>query len=141
MEDKARSPLRAILGVYVLLRANELDDMDMWTGRLVTSCGWLPDALAVRVEFLARMAQHRAAFELLLDVANWGVPWFRSGVAYLEKRAKIYASVANRKASDLQASDREIKKISGIASVFSELAGALDMTHTTTVFRDISRIS
>ena len=65
MMDKKRSLLRAVLGAYVLLRANELDGMDLWTSNLVSWFPWLPDALALRVEYLARDGEHAAALKLL----------------------------------------------------------------------------
>ena len=138
--EKKRSPLRAILGAYVLLRANELDGMDMWTGSLVTACDWLPDALAVRIEYLARNGRHVDAFRLLLDAPRWGTPWFRSGLGYLEKRAKIYASVAG-KSQDLPASDDELKRMQAIARVLSELVTILDMTQSTTVLRGMDSMT
>jgi hypothetical protein len=141
MMEKRRSPLRAILGAYVLLRANELDGMDMWTRNFVSWCNWLPDALAVRVEYLARNAEHAAALQLLLDVPKWGTPWFRSGIGYLEKRAKLYANVAAGKRSGFQVSDDDLKRMQRIAVVFSEFAAALDMAHPTTVLRDMPRIA
>ncbi len=141
MMDKRRSPLRAILGAYVLLRANELDQMGPWTRNLVNWCQWLPDALAVRVECLARNGEHSDAVRLLLDVPSWGVPWFRSGIGYLEKRAKIYANVASGKRSEFRLSDDDLKKIQRISIVFTELASALDMTQSTSVLRGIQRIA
>ncbi|HEV7409516.1 MAG TPA: hypothetical protein VGO01_13610 [Bradyrhizobium sp.] len=135
MNDKRRSPLRAVLGAYVLLRANELDRMDEWTGNLLNLCGWLPDVLAVRVEYLARVGQHAEALKLLLNVANSGAPWFRSGVGYLEKRAKLYVNVAATKQSSLQINQDDLSRIKQIAEVFGELAAALDMSQSTSVLR------
>lgn len=140
MMDKRRSPLRAILGAYVLLRANELEGMDLWTRNLVNWFERLPDALAVRVEYLARNDQHAEALQLLLNVPQRGTPWFRSGIGYLEKRAKTYASVAAGKRSDFQLTGDDLKKVQRIAAAFSELAAALDMAHPTTVLRDFPRI-
>jgi hypothetical protein len=139
--DKRRSPLRAILGAYVLLRANEVDGMDRWTANLVTYFPWMPDALAVRVEYLARNGEHSAASRLLLDVPQWGTPWFRSGIGYLEKRAKLYASVAASNNSGLELGDGDLKKLQKISEVFGELAAALDLTQTTAVLQNIPRIS
>src|SRR6185436_4026492 len=51
---KKQSPLLATLGAYVLIRANQLDGLDEWTSNLVASHSWLPDAFAIRVEYLAR---------------------------------------------------------------------------------------
>jgi hypothetical protein len=135
MNDKRRSPLRAVLGAYVLLRANELDGMDLWTSNLLNWCGWLPDALAVRVEYLARVGNHVEALQLLLNAADYGTPWFRSGVGYLEKRAKLYVNVAATKQSSLQIRQGDLPRITRIAEVFGELAAALDMSQSTTVCR------
>jgi hypothetical protein len=140
MIGKRRSPLRAILAAYVLLRANELDGMGVWTNNLLNWCSWLPDAIAVRVEYLARNGAHSEALNLLLDVPNWGTPWFRSGIGYLEKRAKIYANVAAGKRSDLQLSGDDLRKIQRIASVFSDLCASLDMAHFTSVLHDMPRL-
>jgi hypothetical protein len=139
MMDKKRSPLRAILGAYVLLRANELENMDLWTRNIVRFFPWLPDALPVRVEYLARNGEHVDAFKLLLEAPNWGTPWFRSGLSYLEKRAKIYASVAGD--SDLPASADEIKKIQQIAKALSGMVTMLDVGYSTTVIRGMDPIT
>jgi hypothetical protein len=141
MANKKRSPLCAILGAYVLLRANELDGMDSWTSNLASWCRWLPDALAVRVEYLARDGRHSDAFNLLLQASQWGAPWFRSGIGYLEKRAKIYASIAAGGRLDFPVSDDAISKIKRIADVYSELATVLDMTHSTSVLRETGAIT
>ena len=136
--EKNRSPLRAILGAYVLLRANAIDGMNLWTKNLVTYCDWLPDALAVRVEYLARNGEHFDALQLLLQTSRWGTPWFRSGVAYLEKRASIYSAIAADKRADFSLKDEDVKKLERIATVFSELATGLDMAHPTSVCRGIA---
>jgi len=135
MANKKRSPLCAVLGAYVLLRANELEGMDLWTTNMISWCSWLPDALAVRVEFLAREGRHPEAFSLLLQAPKWGTPWFRSGVAYLEKRAKTYTNVASGKLSNFPMGDADIAKCRRIAEVFGQLASMLDMTQSTTVLR------
>jgi hypothetical protein len=90
---KKQSPLRATLGAYVLIRANQLDGLDEWTSNLLASHSWLPDALAVRVEYLARSGRHPEALKLLLDVPKSGTPLFRSGISYLADRTKTYASL------------------------------------------------
>jgi hypothetical protein len=140
MIDKKRSPLRAVLGAYVLLRANELSGMDLWTNNLINWCKWLPDAVAVRIEFLARNGNHSDAVSLLLNISQWGTPWFRSGIGYLEKRAKLYAGVAVSKSSDLKLGSDDLEKLRRTALVFSGLVAALDMAQTTTVLRGMPRI-
>lgn len=140
MMDKGHSPLLAVLGAYVLLRANELEGMDVWTANLVEWFAWLPDALAVRIEYLARQGDHATASKLLLEAPSRGVPWFRSGIGYLESRSRIYASVGASRREALPLDDAEIAKIGVIAKTFGELASALDMTQSTTVLRRIPRI-
>jgi hypothetical protein len=139
MMDKGKSPLRAVLGAYVLLRANELDGMDSWTSNLLHRCTWLPDVLAIRIEYLARNGQHSDAVRLMLQLPDWGTPWFRSGVGYLDNRAKVYSSLAGKR-SDVSVNESEQKQLARIAAVARELAGHLDMSQFTTVFRDMARI-
>ena len=141
MMEKTRSPLRAILGAYVLLRANELEEMDVWTGNLVSMCAWLPDALAVRVEYLARNGRHRDALAALLQIETWGVPWFRSGVGYLAERAKLYANVALKNPNELPTGGDDLNKLQRIASVLTELAASLDMAQYVSMLRRLPRVT
>jgi hypothetical protein len=92
------------------------------------------------VEYLARTGRHQDALNLALDSPAWGVPWFRSGIGYLEKRAKIYASVSARQSSDLQISESDAGKIRKIANTFGELADAVDMNQTSTVLRGLPKL-
>src|SRR5262249_41457396 len=138
--ERRGSPLRAILGAYVLLRANELERMDTWTGNLLRWFDWLPDARAVRIEYLARNGRHAEALALMLEVRRRGAPWFRSGVGYLQERAKLYARAAAGKSSSLQVADDDVRRIGRIAEIFGKLVSALDMTHITTALRGMERV-
>jgi hypothetical protein len=134
---KKQSPLRAALGAYVLIRANQLDGLDEWTSNLVASHSWLPDAFAIRVEYLARSGRHPEALKLLLDVPKSGAPLFRSGIAYLADRAKTYASLGAEGKSSLQASAADMARLGTISQVFNDLATALDMTLSTSALRQV----
>ncbi|WP_065755623.1 carboxypeptidase-like regulatory domain-containing protein [Bradyrhizobium paxllaeri] len=134
---KKQSPLRAALGAYVLIRANQLEGLDEWTGNLVASYPWLPDALAVRIEYLARSGRHPEALKLLLDIPKSGAPLFRSGIGYLADRARTYAKLAAEGESSLQVSADDIEKLKRISQVFGELVIALDMTLSTTALRNV----
>ena len=134
---KKQSPLREILGAYVLIRANQLEGLDKWTGNLVASHPWLPDALAVRIEYLARSGRHPEALKLLLDIPKSGAPQFRSGIGYLADRARTYARLASQGESSLQVSAAEMEKLERIAQVFGELVIALDMTLSTSALRHV----
>jgi len=137
---KKQSPLRAALGAYVLIRANQLDGLDEWTSNLVTSHSWLPDAFAIRVEYLARSGRHPEALKLLLDVPKSGAPLFRSGIAYLADRTKTYASLGAEGKSSLQASAADMARLGTISQVFNDLAMALDMTLWTSALRPVSAL-
>ena len=137
---KKQSPLRAALGAYVLIRANQLDGLDEWTSNLLASHSWLPDALAIRVEYLARSGRHPEALKLLLDVPKSGAPLFRSGIAYLADRAKTYASLAPEGKSSLQVSAADMARLEKISQVFNDLAMALDMTLSTSALRPVSAL-
>ena len=134
---KKQSPLRATLGAYVLIRANQLDGLDEWTSNLVASHAWLPDALAVRVEYLARSGRHPEALKLLLEIPKSGTPLFRSGISYLADRAKTYASLGAEGKSGLQASAADMARLEKISQVFNDLAMALDMSLSTSALRQV----
>jgi len=134
---KKQSPLRATLGAYVLIRANQLDGLDEWTSNLVASHSWLPDALAVRVEYLARSGRHPEALKLLLEIPKSGTPLFRSGISYLADRAKTYASLGAEGKSGLQASAADMARLEKISQVFNDLAMALDMSLSTSALRQV----
>ena len=134
---KKQSPLRATLGAYVLIRANQLDGLDEWTSNLVASHSWLPDALAVRVEYLARSGRHPEALKLLLEIPKSGTPLFRSGISYLADRAKTYASLGAEGKSGLQASAADMARLEKISQVFNDLATALDMSLSTSALRQV----
>jgi hypothetical protein len=134
---KKQSPLRAALGAYVLIRANQLDGLDEWTSNLVTSHSWLPDAFAIRVEYLARSGRHPEALKLLLEIPKSGTPLFRSGISYLADRAKTYASLGAEGKSGLQASAADMARLEKISQVFNDLATALDMSLSTSALRQV----
>ena len=134
---KKQSPLRATLGAYVLIRANQLDGLDEWTSNLVASHAWLPDALAVRVEYLARSGRHPEALKLLLEIPKSGTPLFRSGISYLADRAKTYAGLDAEGKAGLQASAADMARLEKISQVFNDLATALDMSLSTSALRQV----
>jgi hypothetical protein len=136
--DKTRSPLHAVLGAYVLLRANEVGALDVWTDRLYTYCKWLPDCLAVRVEYLARVARHQEAVKYLLELTDWGAPWFRSGVGYLAQRAAIYADIADARKQDFPIEPPAQEQLRKTASVLAGLGTRLDPTRSACAFRGLS---
>jgi hypothetical protein len=137
---KKQSPLRATLGAYVLLRATQLEGLDQWTSDLVSMHPWLPDTLAIRVEYLARNGKHPEALKVLLDIPKSGTPLFRSGIGYLADRAKTYATLAPQGRSDLHVNEIDQKLLLQIAQVFGELATSLDMTHSISALRHMPQL-
>jgi hypothetical protein len=137
-EGKSESPLGAALGVYVLLRINEVDDLEECTDNLCRFFPWLPDGLAVRVEYLARTGQHEKAVALLRDADLRGGPWLRSGMNYLLDRLGLY----------LEITDPEERAKLGITHEVAEtlrrrkrglrlLCRRLDPSETVAVYRDL----
>jgi hypothetical protein len=133
-------PLRATLGAYVLLRANEVDNLDFLTTSLVESCGAVPDALAVRMEYLARMGKHDEAIKTLLQMPEIGAPSFRSGFGYVADRAKLY-STASLDRIGIPLPDGQLNLIKRIAYVFGELAASLDLTQSVCTFRQPAHLT
>jgi hypothetical protein len=139
--QKQESPLQAALAAYVLLRVNELDLLDTATDALLSSCSWLPDALPIRVEYLARRARHDEAIDLLQRLPTRGVPWFRSGVVYAAARAKTYASLAGATGGNSQIEPSAQSAFASLARSLGEIAESLDQSQTTAVFRDLPRLA
>jgi hypothetical protein len=127
-------PLRAALGAYVLLRANEVDNLDPLTASLVESSGAVPDVLAVRMEYLARMGKHDEAIKTLLQIPEVGAPAFRSGFGYVADRAKLY-STASLERNGIPLPEDQLNLVKRIAYVFGELAASLDLTQSVCTFR------
>jgi hypothetical protein len=134
------APLRATLGAYVLLRANEVDNLDSLTARLVESSDAPSDGLAVRMEYLARMGRHEEAINVLLKIPERGAPVFRSGFGYIADRAKLY-STASLERTRISLPEESLSFARRIADVFGELAASLDLTQSVCTFRNLARLT
>lgn len=141
LKGKDRSPLQAALAAYVLLRRNELDGLDSWTAELRRTCKWLPDAHAIRMEYLARVGRHLEAAVVLRELPSCSVPWFRSGIVYAAARAKYYHSLPPEAEGALAIDQAARASIAQMAPVLAELAEALDLTVSTTVLHGLPRIA
>jgi hypothetical protein len=139
--EERKSPVRALLAAYVLLRANELDDLDSWSKALCDDYEWLPDGVAIRVEYLAREGAHQAAAESLPLLARRGAPWFRSGVAYVAARAKLYSSVLGTSKAKFEVNPEMRTLIDRMAKELDELTAALDLTQMISVYRDLPHLA
>jgi hypothetical protein len=137
---KRQSHLRALLGAYVLIRANQLTDLDRWTDNLVRSSPWLPDALAVRIEYLARNGKYDAAIRHLLKIPEVGTPLFRSGITYLAERARSWTKLAVLEKSGLSLGDSDRQKLDQIARVFGDLLLSLDLNLSISTLRHVPQI-
>ena len=143
--EKARktgSPLREVIGAYVLIRANELDGLDAWTGSMSSKVGdVIPDTLALRVETLARLGRHEDAIAMLVDYsASPRMPWFRSGVGYLTQRLDLYLKLANASPPSLKISQKKRALLAKVLRGVSSVSWAIDQTTSLCVFRQLERI-
>lgn len=141
--EKGESPLSAVLAAYVLLRANDRDpsqraSMDDWSAQLRRVAPWMPDATAIRIEWLARTGRDSEALELLLTLEKVGCPWFRSGLNYLVDRLKMYLSLGgSRIRSAASPSATDVQRLSRLLEALSRIALRLDRTQTLCVYRDV----
>lgn len=87
------SLLRAVLGAYVLLRANQLNGLDRWIDQLIEASPELPDVYALQAELHARIGDHDGAVDALRRSLDKPCPWFRSGVSYSLERLRLYIDV------------------------------------------------
>ena len=135
---KTESPLGAALGLYVLLRVNELDDVDVWTRNLFERFQWLPDALAIRVEYLARTGEHTEAVRLLLqNLPLFRCPWFRSGVVYLFERLRLYVTVSEEERLSLGIKPNDTEQLRRYSVALRRASRYLDTSETVCVYRDL----
>jgi hypothetical protein len=138
--EQQKSSLRAVLATYVLLRANEAEALDGWSDRLCSRFPWLPDGLAVRIEYLARQGRHEEACKLMPKLTERGAPWFRSGVSYIAARAKLYCSVLGTSRAKFDVAPEIRGLLDRIAEQFDGLSASLDVTQMTSVYRDLPRL-
>ncbi|MEA2863508.1 MAG: hypothetical protein QOF14_5782 [Hyphomicrobiales bacterium] len=139
-EDR-KSPLRAVLAAYVLLRANETEGLQAWSRRLSDQYAWLPDGVALRIECLARDGKHREAAELMPELVARGAPWFRSGVAYVAARAKLYSTVRATPSSNFTLAPETHQLIARLAGEMDTLMASLDLNEMISVYRDLPRLT
>lgn len=132
---KEASPLGAVIGMYVLLRANALEELDIATSNLMKIAPGLPDVLPLRVEYLARTARHDEAIAELQRARTFGCPWFCSGVTYLLSRARSYLGPGSLARGDLTAPARA--EIGQVASGLELLSAYLDPNRTVATYRDV----
>lgn len=135
------SALSATLAAYVLLRLNDLDQLNEWTTWLRQYHGDVPDTLPIRAEYLGRTGRHREAANLLLDLPRIGIPWFRSGLVYAAGRAKYYNGIAGQAEGSLDLKQTDKHLYEKISPKLASLAEKLDFSASTTVLRGLPRLS
>jgi hypothetical protein len=134
--DKSQSPLLAVVGSYVLLRANELDGLDRWTGRLLDVAGdAMPDAQVLHAETLARLGRHQQAVKVLSMQTRPRMPWFRSGVGYLEQRLELYLKLAQAGSASLSLSESQRKLFAAVLGGINRVSWSLDETTSFCAYR------
>jgi len=90
LRSKYQSPIGAAVGAYTLLRLGELDRLHDWTHNLFNNFPWLPDGAVVLAEHLARIGEHQAALDTLLELKNRGLPFASSGLSFALNRLRVY---------------------------------------------------
>lgn len=85
--------IAAIVRAYTILRFGELQQLDNWTLELKNQFRWLPDAVTIRGEYLARLGEHQQAISVFLELPLRGLPIFSDGFSYALDRLRLYLSV------------------------------------------------
>jgi hypothetical protein len=93
LQEKDGDLVAAAVGAYGILRLGDLKRLHDWTENLKNRFHWLPDGLAIRAEYLARLGSHVEALDLLLQLPERGLPLFRTGLGYVLDRLELYATV------------------------------------------------
>ncbi|MCQ8130362.1 hypothetical protein [Methylomonas rivi] len=126
-----KSWLGPVLGCYVLLRRNELNGLDECTSNLLRLARHVPDVLALRVEYLARIGEHAEAANQLVELESFGCPWFRSGIEYLRDRVRSY----EQGMEGLEVSSQ--LKLASFGEALVRLTSYLDPEFTTAIYRHV----
>jgi hypothetical protein len=134
-QGKTESPLGAVLGLYVLIRLNELEGVDEASANLLRSFAWIPDALAIRVELLARSGKHAAAVETLRSEGMREVPWFRSGTNYLLERIGLYLEIGEADRKEIGISPEDVLSLQQSQRELRMLCRYIVPSETVCVFR------
>ncbi|HEY0625864.1 MAG TPA: hypothetical protein VGD10_03940 [Allosphingosinicella sp.] len=125
-----RSPqsslLRAVLGAYVLLRANQLEGLDRWIQQLIELAPEMPDAYALQAEALARCGDHEGAVGALRRGLEKPCPWFRSGVSYSLERLRLYIDLHVEPKVGFNLSAEDIRKFKARKAQLERAANHLD---------------
>ncbi len=139
--NKQQSPLLAVVGGYVLLRANELDGLDAWTQHLLGLVNdILPDARILRVETLARLGNHSEAVNVLGSGASLRMPWFRSGVGYLSQRLELYLKYSETPSKSLSLSQVQRETFAKVLRAIKRVSWALDKSSSFCVYRKLKDV-
>ena len=93
MLDAQFSLLRGTLGAYVMLRANNVEKLEPWLEEMGEKAPGLSDLRIMRAELLGRLGRHAEAVEEIKIALVSLCPWFRSGIAYLLDRLRLYLDI------------------------------------------------
>lgn len=94
--QKMANPVGAAVGAYALLRFGELERLHEWTANLKERFAWLPDGVTILAEHRARLGEHDAALDVLLELPSRGLPLFSDGLSYAVDRLSLYLSLGDR---------------------------------------------
>jgi hypothetical protein len=134
MSRPETSLLQAVLGAYVLLRANRTEGLDQWIDRLVAIAPGMPDAYALKAETCARLGRHQEAIDALRAGRGKGCPWFRSGLSYMLERLRLYIDVHREKANSFLLSGQDFNDFVDLKAKVERCASHLNTGQVFTTF-------
>lgn len=137
LQSKDSDPLLAAMSIYVLLRANELEGLAFWVERLVGVAPWMPDVRILYAETMARYGRHRQAIDVLAQTPDVRMPWFRSGVGYLEQRLQLYTKLAEEDAESVGLADESKVKLTAILDAVDNVSWSLDLAQPLCTYRGL----
>lgn len=90
---KLEDPIAATVAAYALLKFGDLDSLEDCTESLRNWFEWLPDGIAIRGEYLARIGKHQEALAVFLELPSRGLPLFSDGLSYVINRLRLYSAI------------------------------------------------
>ncbi len=118
LRAKRKDPAAAAVSVYALLGFSGSGRLWEWADELWPLFEWLPDALCIRGERLAREGRHAAALGEFIRLPERGLPFFTDGLTYTLDRLKLYLSASRSPfdARDLEAAERLLARLEGVCN-------------------------
>ena len=132
LADKIERPIAAAVGAYSLLRTGAVEALHDWTRNLYNWMAWLPDAVPILAEHLARQGKHAEALEILVNLPERGLPIFTDGFSYMLDRLRLYV-----RSNESKFEEHQVKEGQALLDRLEDFSVAVDFSQPAVSFAGI----